>query len=172
MSAINLQCLLCLATNTLPPSYGASYRGPWRCYRCEALHRVEVTMSYVNKLEALDEMHVVSGNFPTTVSDSLREMVASYNAGAYRASAVMLRRSLEAACIEKGATGNNLANKIIDLGTRLGVLDAVEKAQATATRLFGNYGAHVGDDGLDDVTKKDAKRAIELGLELLKKLYS
>jgi hypothetical protein len=98
-------------------------------------------------------------------------MARAFNAGAPGASAVMLRRALEAACIDKGASGRTLADKIADLGKRSDVLDDYERHQATGIRLFGNYGAHVDEDGIDEVTTKDARRAIEFGVHLLEALY-
>ena len=168
---MTVQCQLCILPSSVPASYASGFTGPWRCPQCTARHSIVVSMGYVMSLTLMDEIGVPPGAFPRAVQTSLREMAHSFNAGAIRASVVMLRRALEAACVEKGGAGKTLAQRIADLGKRLALLDDIEVAQATATRLFGNYGAHPSDDGLDDLTAKDVRRAIELGVHLLQQLY-
>lgn len=155
----------------LPGSYAAAYEGNWRCSHCTALHVIKVTMGSVDSVAVLDEMGVPLGRFPPPVSACLREMVAAFNAGAIMAAAVMLRRGLECACIENGAIGRTLADKVIDLRSKGLLIADTEQAMARATRLFGNYGAHPGDDGLGELSRKEVARAIDLGVHLLERLY-
>jgi len=166
------QCQRCLHEFSLPESIGADYDGPWRCPQCTAQHRIKAFGGELATLALVDELGLPVGDFPAVMAASLREVVQCYNAGALRGSAVMLRRVLEVACADKGAKGKTLAQQIVDLGERMQALDEVQRAMANAIRLFGNYGAHPSDDGLDEVSQKDVRRAIELGFELLGRLYS
>ena len=83
----------------------------------------------------------------------------------------MIRRALERACNEKGASGDQLWKKIRDLHDRLGIFDSAHYALATATRHFGNFGAHPNDDLLEDLSDDDARRALDLGIHLISKIY-
>ncbi len=111
---------------------------------------------------------------PDGVASDVHEAIAAYNAYA-RAAVVMIRRALDRACREKGARGDKLWEQIRDLHQRVGFFDSARVALATATRLFGNFGAHPSDDlldDLDDLTDEEAPRALDLGLHLINKMYS
>jgi len=166
---VTVQCQFCLSQPSVPSSYHGSYEGPWRCPTCGARHVIRTIMSGVVSVRAVDKLGMPEGDFPEGVSTSLTEMVRAFNADAPRAAAVMLRRALECACVDKGATGRDLRTKIAALGGKL--LDEYELAQANGIRLLGNYGAHPDNDGLDELTEKDAKRAIDFGTHLLCRLY-
>jgi hypothetical protein len=104
------------------------------------------------------------------VGRDLAEATTAFNAYAPRAAVVMLRRALERACNEKGAKGLKLHEMIADLHKRLGLFDTAHVALATATRHFGNYGAHPNDDLLDDLSDDEARRALDLGIALITKM--
>jgi hypothetical protein len=57
--------------------------------------------------------------------------------------AVLIRKALEAICLQQNATGKNLADSLGELAKRLGFPATVELV-AKATRLIGNMGAHYG----------------------------
>jgi Domain of unknown function (DUF4145) len=106
------------------------------------------------------------------VASDVREAIAAFNAYAPRAAVVMIRRALERSCDEKGARKGKLWEKIKDLHERVGCFDDAHVALATATRHFGNVGAHPKGDLLDDLTDDEARRALDLGLDLIRKMYS
>jgi hypothetical protein len=105
------------------------------------------------------------------VASDLLEAIAAYNAYAPRAAVVMVRRALERACVEKGASTGNLSEKIKYLHEQFGYFDRAHVALATATRHFGNVGAHPNTDLLEDLNDDEARRAIDLGLYLINKMY-
>jgi hypothetical protein len=106
------------------------------------------------------------------IASDIREAIAAFNVYAPKAAVVMIRRALEGACSEKGARGKKLSEKIKDLHERAGYFDDAHVAIATGTRLFGNLSAHPGHDLLEDISDDEARRALDLGLYLIKKMCS
>jgi len=100
------------------------------------------------------------------------EAVKSFNVGAYKAAVAMARRALQQALEDKGATkGKKLLEQINELKNKK-VLDKATASLAHGVRQFGNYGAHPQNDLLAQVTRDDAKLAIDITKKILKELYS
>lgn len=112
---------------------------------------------------------------PSDVADNFLEVIRCFNAGAYRATVAMARRTLELALEDKNLKKpgeaisdfikkcrQNKENCIIDSKT-LNLMDAI--------RVFGNYGAHPNDDLLADIDSGSAKIVVEILKSVLKELY-
>ena len=169
---VDVQCQACTQFSKLPDSFGM-YEGPWTCPNCKATHRIKTMMHCLsaNSLEDRFTIGQVKCLIEKEVVGDIREAVAAFNAFAPRAAVVMLRRALQRACIGKGAKGSNLCDQIEDLHYRLKIFDNAHVALATATRLFGNFGAHPNDDLLDDLSDEEARRALDLGIYLINKMW-
>jgi hypothetical protein len=93
---------------------------------------------------------------PTAVSDDAREAFRCYSIDAWRASAAMARRALQAAAYEKGAPDARLIDQIDWLADN-GHITAQMRDVAHQIRLGGNLGAHPDRDGLRDVGQAEAE---------------
>ena len=82
----------------------------------------------------------------------------------------MVRRTLEEVCSDRGASGNDLKNRlkalrsVIVLPTEL--LDAADEL-----RILGNDAAHLEAKVYDEVGKEEVEAAIDLCKEILKAVY-
>lgn len=90
----------------------------------------------------------------------------------------MCRRVLEAvACDKLGPKAKDAKGSTLTLHTLIDVLHAEGfitkdlKNSAHEIRQFGNYGAHVQDDGLDKVTRQEARDAREVTWQFLYSIY-
>lgn len=171
MASITLQCQACARFTQAPSDWGA-YEGPWRCEHCSAKHTIKCMMNCLLSIHLDDRFAPALIVSSEAVTSDVREAIAAYNAYAPRAAVVMIRRALERACEEKSARGDKLWQKIKDLRERKGIFDEAHVALATATRHFGNFGAHRNDDLLNDLTDDEARRALDLGVYLINKMYS
>jgi hypothetical protein len=126
----------------------------------EAQHR---SVGFVQRIHLDDRFAPGAVVCSENVGSDVQEAVAAFNAYAPRAAVVMIRRALERACIEKDGRGARLWEKIKDLHDRVGLFDRAHVALATATRHFGNFGAHPNDDLLEDLSDDEARRALVLG---------
>jgi len=109
-------------------------------------------------------------NLPAKILSTLEEAIRAHAAGAYRASALMVRRTLEELCAERNATGKDLKTRLQNLGQNVVVpLDLLDAADEL--RLLGNDAAHVEAKQYDAIGPEEATLAIELAKELLKAVY-
>ncbi|BDC18259.1 DUF4145 domain-containing protein [Acidianus sp. HS-5] len=114
---------------------------------------------------------------PPEVIVNYFEAIRSFNAGAYRASVVMARRTLELALLRKGLitekeTIGDFIQKEKRKQSNQRVLSDKVSDLLNAIRVFGNYGAHAWDDALNDITEHDARLVIEILKEVLTELFS
>jgi hypothetical protein len=107
---------------------------------------------------------------PEQVLASFEEAIRSHAAGCYRAAAIMVRRTLEALCHDRDATGDDLARRLESLGTKV-VLPSQLLQGAQQLRLMGNDAAHIEAKTYDDVGKEEVELAIDVAKEVLKAVY-
>jgi len=83
---------------------------------------------------------------------------------------MMIRKTLDLLCIDKGAKGGDLKDRIASL--KLKVLISQELFEGMdGLRLLGNDAAHVESRTFDDVGKEEIEVAIEFVKELVKAVY-
>ena len=104
---------------------------------------------------------------PEHIGLDLDEAKICFSAGAYRACAVMARRSIQSAAIQKGAGAGNLVSQINELETS-GVITADLKDWATVVRWIGNDAAHPNEDSVEE---NDAKDILELAEQFLNVVF-
>lgn len=109
-------------------------------------------------------------NLPKAVLDSLEEAIRCHAAGCFRASALMVRRTLEELCADRQAEGANLKQRLECLSGKVAVASALVEGLDTL-RLLGNDAAHVELKDFDTVGKTEAELALEIAKELLKGVY-
>jgi hypothetical protein len=109
-------------------------------------------------------------NLPPTVLASLEEAVSCAAVACHRAAAMMVRRTLEDVCHDRGATGDNLKERLADLGTKIVVpkelLDGLDNL-----RLLGNDAAHIKALTYNEVGPEEVMLAIDVTKEVLKAVY-
>lgn len=116
-------------------------------------------------------------SIPMPIREDYAEACRCAHNNANKAVVVMCRRVIEALACDKlqGKAKDGARSKalhlLVDLLQSEGFITKDLKESAHELRLFGNYGAHVQDDGLDNVTPKEAKNAREITWQLLHTIY-
>jgi Domain of unknown function (DUF4145) len=109
-------------------------------------------------------------NLPSICRETLKEAVACHSAGAYRASAMMVRRLLEEICDLNRASGKNLHERLRSLRSLVvlpeTLFDAMDELKA-----LGNDAAHIEAKAFDVIGREESEDSIELAKEILKALY-
>lgn len=109
-------------------------------------------------------------NVPTAVVEALEEALTCHANQCFIAAAIMVRKTLEELCRERGATGPNLKARIKQLGTTVvlpqELLDGLDDL-----RLLGNDAAHIESREYDTIGKEEVEVGIELAKEVLKAVY-
>jgi hypothetical protein len=107
---------------------------------------------------------------PTTVPETLEEAIQCHAQDCFIAAAIMVRKTLEELCRERGATGGNLKERIADLGSKVvlpqELLDGLDDL-----RLVGNDAAHIESTVFNGIGKEEIEVGIEFATEVLKAVY-
>lgn len=133
----------------------------------------EVTEAYPPELLDFD-----STNLPTTVHDSLQEALKCHASSCFKASAMMVRRTLEELCEDRGIAGEDpKTGDTVSLKKRLNALRGVVVLPETLfealqdLRLLGNDAAHVVSKDYNEIGQEQVEVAIDLTKEVLKAVY-
>jgi hypothetical protein len=109
-------------------------------------------------------------NIPESIIKTFDEAVTCHAQNCFVASAIMIRRTFEEICEERGAVGKDLKTRIHDLKTKIllpqELFDAMDEL-----RLLGNDAVHVEANTFAQISSQELDVAIEFTLELLKALY-
>lgn len=110
-------------------------------------------------------------NIPDHIRRDLDEAKMTHSVNCFRASAVMSRRVIQQACLEKGASPKkNLYQQIEELYKNGEITKNLEES-ATIIRWIGNDGAHPNDNENAEVTEEDSQDCLDLAEQLLHVLF-
>ena len=107
---------------------------------------------------------------PEPIKDTFKEALECESIGCYTASAIMVRKTLEMVCEERGATGSKLVDRLKSLQSQVSLPTQLFDAMDNL-RLLGNDAAHVELKDFDRIGKDELEVAIDLTKEILKGLY-
>jgi len=124
-----------------------------------------VTVSYPAERIDFDATDIPAGILKT-----FEEAITCHANQCFVAAAIMVRKTLEELCRERGATGKNLKERITALGTKV-VLPAKLLQGLDDLRLLGNDAAHIESQEYDKVGQEEVEVGIEFTKEVLKAVY-
>lgn len=143
-----------------------------QCRRC-GLPSVQVREDYGGGFDE-DEPGVVfpaprrlNWDIPSALKSEWEEARTCFDAKAYTATVVMVRRTLEGTCKDNGVTSKTLHKGLTELRDR-GFVDGTLATWADALRVLGNQGAHYTGQA---VTREDAEDALDFAEALLDHIY-
>jgi hypothetical protein len=111
-----------------------------------------------------------SSDIPLSVRDAFEEALECHASSCFKASAMMIRKTLEELCDERGATGNTLAERLEALQDKV-VLPAGLMLGLDEIRLFGNDATHVEARIYREIDADAVEIAILFTREVLKSVY-
>lgn len=107
---------------------------------------------------------------PEELLRTLKEALICHSQGAFRASAMMVRRLLEELCHDCGVQGRTLHDRLKALRTHItlseDLFDAMDELKA-----LGNDAAHIEAKAYKSIEKDESELSIELAQEILKARY-
>lgn len=127
----------------------------------------EIVAIYPNPLpEPIDE------RVPESIREDFEEANLCFSVDAYRAAAVMARRTLQSICLDKGANEGDKLHQQIDWLFSQQIITRELKEWAHEVRYVGNDGAHPKKPEDDiPVTSEDAKDILDLLKQFSQVLY-
>ncbi len=154
----------------VPPD---TYFGQRRCPNPKCLALVfaawkgngEVVVSYPEQRIDFDTSAI-----PKPVATALEEAITCHAHGCFTAAGIMVRKTLEELCDDRGAAGKDLKERIAALSSKVVVpkdlLDGVDDL-----RLLGNDAAHIQSKTFNQVGQQEVEVAIDFAKEVLKAVY-
>jgi hypothetical protein len=109
-------------------------------------------------------------NLPLLILNALEEAITCHANQCFIASAIMIRKTLELLCKDRGATGSNLKQRVQQLGTKV-ILPNELLEGLDDLRLLGNDAAHIESEHYDKVSNEEVELAIDITKEVLKAVY-
>lgn len=107
---------------------------------------------------------------PQNIKFSLEEALKCFNNLCFRASAIMIRRTLEEICELQQAKGNNLHQRIEDLKTKITISEQLYEA-LMELKFLGNDAAHIESKHFEQIGEIEVEAALVLLTEILRALY-
>lgn len=147
----------------------------WTILRCPNYSCLGVVFGIVDSNELIvsyppSTIEFNTEGIPKNILASFMEAINSHSNSCFRAAAIMVRRTLEEICADRGAQGRDLKARIGALRTRITVPQELLDA-ADELRLLGNDAAHLEAKIYDEVGQAEVTLALELCRELLKAVY-
>lgn len=118
----------------------------------------------------LDNVTFNEENLPTKVRNALQEVLVCHSIGCYMAAAIMIRKTIEEMCVERGAVGSNLLNKLNDISNKIMIPKELIEGM-NELRLLGNDAAHVKSSSFEDIGSTEIEVSIKFTKEILKAVY-
>jgi len=109
-------------------------------------------------------------DLPEAVVSAFEEAVKCHAQECYKAAAMMVRKTLEEVCADRGAQGATLKKRIESLASQV-VLPKPLLDGLDSLRLLGNDAAHVESRDFDRVDRTEVEVAIDVAKEILKATY-
>jgi hypothetical protein len=112
----------------------------------------------------------IRDGIPESIVSAMDEALTCFVNECYRASAMLVRRTLELLCNHVGSTGKDLNERITGLSSRV-VLPAALLQALHDVRLLGNDAAHIDAKSYDSVGKEEVSASIEITQLVLSNLF-
>lgn len=100
----------------------------------------------------------------------LQEASLCYSQRCWRATAIMIRRTLEVLCREFNCSGNSLHQRLLQFRSQVLLSDDLMNGM-DVLKLLGNDAAHVESREFDSIDQKELDLAMEVTRELIRALY-
>ncbi len=111
-----------------------------------------------------------SSEIPEDVKKLIEEAIICFGNECYTATAIMLRRTLEQVCSEKGCKGNNLHERLEDLKKHV-IMSAELHEGAMTLKILGNDAAHVEAAAYMNIGKEEVEIALDVCKKILESVY-
>lgn len=178
-SVVNLRCPACRNLGTFngvgvqdiltDPN---TFLGQRRCPNPQCHAHVFVVFDFNRILVSYppERIDFDAADVPHPVISALEEAITCHANQCFTAGAIMVRKTLEELCRDRGAQGSNLKDRIRALGTKVvlpkELLDGLDDL-----RLLGNDAAHIESTEYENIGKEEVETGIDFTKEVLKAVY-
>lgn len=161
-----------VGVNDVRDATGPNFFGHRRCPnpKCSAHVFVVINNGKIRRSYPASRIPFSRENVPHSVAEAFDEAITCRANECFVASAIMIRKTLEEICADKGATGSNLKERIDALSCVV-ILPPEFLEAMHDLRLLGNDGAHIKSKTFNSVSSDEVDIGIEVTKELLHAVY-
>lgn len=109
-------------------------------------------------------------SIPKKIKGALTESITCLEKECYIASAIMIRKTLEEICHDKGAIGDNLHQRINNLKDKITISNDLYDG-LFELKYLGNDAAHIESTHFSEVGKNEVQLGLSLTIRILQSLY-
>ncbi len=109
-------------------------------------------------------------SIPPPILKSFEEAITCHAQSCFVAASMLIRKTLEALCHDKGAAGETLRGRLKSLRSKVVLPEELHEGM-DAIRLLGNDAAHIESRAYDQVGQTEVEAGIEFTKEILKAFY-
>lgn len=113
---------------------------------------------------------IVKEGIPNKILNTIEEANTCYSENCFIAAGIMIRKTLEVMCEDQNVQGDNLKQRINNLGTKIMVPKELTEGM-DELRLLGNDAAHVEAKTFEQICKDKIEISMEFTKEILKAVY-
>lgn len=149
------------------------YLGIRRCPNHDCMGHLFFIADYRGKVIQtwpVDTISFERENIPPTVLAAFEEAVKCHANSCFVASAIMIRKTLEEICSNKGAEGKDLYRRLQALGQKI-VLPQELLSGMNELRLLGNDAAHIEAQTFNEIGQNEIEVSLDFTKEILKAVY-
>ena len=138
----------------------------WWAGTCRACKKPMLVINYGENIYPVPQPNPSNEKIPDTIRLDLDEAKLCLSVGAYRGCAVLTRRAIQNACLDKGTPKADLVDQINNLFDKRIITKDV-RDWATDVRWIGNDAAHVNKEPVEADDAEDSLKLAESFLEIL-----
>lgn len=138
--------------------------------KCKAVLTVIFKKGKVMRTYPGLSMGINVANVPASVADAFKEAEACMANNCFVAAAIMIRKTLEELCNERGAMGKNLFQRVEEIIQKTLLPKALAEAMHEL-RLLGNDAAHIESKSFETIGNDELRLSMEFTQEIVKGIY-
>jgi len=168
------RCLRCSLGIPLDTDTYFNYNGVVRCPHCTFQNVIAFSNGKVLGMKPLIEERlflVEAHTIPAQPLGDYLEAIDCLSVGAWKASAVMARRAIQGALLDKGVADAPPRRMIDDARNKHQLFTEKQHHLATMVTFFGGKGGHPEDSEINDVGEIEARSGLSVTKELLLALF-
>lgn len=151
--------------------YSGTWFGQKKCPNTKCLgHIFFVQTNFETYTYPAETISFDKEGIPLKVLNAFEEAIVSHSNSCFVASAIMIRKTLEEICSDRGAKGDNLKKRLKDLGSKIFIPKELTDGM-DELRLLGNDAAHIESNDFEQIGKEEIEISIEFAKEILKGVY-
>lgn len=164
---------ICKITNTRTGFITHNYLGVRKCPNEECKGHLFFISDASGKIIMTSPSETIpfeKENIPEKILLAFEEAIICHSNSCFIAAAILIRKTIEEICMDRGAEGKNLKEKLVKLGKEILIPNELLIGM-DELRILGNDAAHIDARTYNEIGKDEIEVSLEFTKEILKAVY-